>query len=164
MPDSGAPVPERGRDCCGVSSIIWQTTADLLCSLQLLCATAWNAYILTAPPPLQTLKGLPIERKELAPLPREGEVEWADAVAATLASVPRDPELRKRAELCYGAWLGFMNGLKLLRWSKEQLVAEANLFARHIGLTEQPRLEKRTVGKMGLKGVPGLLFKSSGGG
>eukprot|EP00892_Ulva_mutabilis_P001545 jgi/Ulvmu1/11391/UM075_0053.1 len=111
----------------------------------------------------KTLKGLPIEDKVLGPLPREGEYEWADAVAATLGSVPRDEELKRRAELCYGAWLGFMNGLKLLRWSKEQLVAEANLFARQIGLKEQPRLEKKTVGKMGLKGVPGLLYKTGGG-
>lgn len=90
-------------------------------------------------------------------------MEWADAVLATLRSVPRDAELKKRAELCYGAWLGFMNGLKLLRWSKPHLVAQANLFAGQIGLTEQPRLEKKTVGKMGLKGVPGLLYKTGGG-
>lgn len=96
-------------------------------------------------------------------MPREGDVEWADAVLATLRAVPRDAELKKRAELCYGAWLGFMNGLKLLRWSKPHLVAQANLFAGQIGLTEQPRLEKKTVGKMGLKGVPGLLYKTGGG-
>lgn len=112
---------------------------------------------------VQVLHGLPIEQKTLGPLPREGEYEWADAVAATLGSVPHDAELKKRAELCYAAWLGFMNGMKLMRWSKEQLVAEANLFARQIGLTEQPRLEKKTVGKMGLKGVPGLLYKTGGG-
>lgn len=111
----------------------------------------------------QVLKGLPIVQKALGPLPTEGEVEWADAVVETLGKVPRDAELRKRAEQCYGAWLGFMNGLKLLKWPKERLVAEANMFARQIGLTEQPRLERKTVGKMGLKGVPGLLYTTGGG-
>ena len=36
------------------------------------------------------------------------------------------------------------------------LVTHANLFSQLIGLKEIPMLQKKTIGKMGLKGVPGL--------
>jgi hypothetical protein len=44
------------------------------------------------------------------------------------------------------------------------LVATANQWAQDVGLLEQPRLEAKTIGKMGLKGVPGLLIEKSPGG
>jgi hypothetical protein len=57
----------------------------------------------------------------------------------------------------YQAWLGFYKSrMKQLGLNAESLVAAANSFAQmHFGLI--PRLEKKTIGKMGLKGTPGLL-------
>lgn len=58
---------------------------------------------------------------------------------------------------CYQAWLGYYNSsLRKLGWDKVELVRQANLFSAVIGLREPPALQKKTVGKMGLKGVPGL--------
>ncbi|EPE03998.1 atp-dependent rna helicase [Ophiostoma piceae UAMH 11346] len=59
----------------------------------------------------------------------------------------------------YQAWLGYYNShMKSLRWDKAQLVAAANEFAQ-AGLLapETPSLQKTTVGKMGLRGTPGLV-------
>lgn len=59
----------------------------------------------------------------------------------------------------YQAWLGFYKSyLKRMGWDDIRLVAEANKFALEgLGATEIPSLEKSTVGKMGLKGVKGLV-------
>ena len=68
----------------------------------------------------------------------------------------------------YQAWLGFYNShMRKLRWSQAQLVQTANDFSRDVlGLASPPPLEAKTVGKMGLKGVPGLNVEKgpSGGG
>lgn len=58
----------------------------------------------------------------------------------------------------YQAWLGFYKTyLKRMGWDEVRLVAEANKFALDgLAAAEVPSLEKSTVGKMGLKGVPGL--------
>lgn len=71
----------------------------------------------------------------------------------------QNKELVKSAQQAYQAWLGFykdrtrrMVGNK----SKAEMVQMANTFAKLCGLTEQPALLKKTVGKMGLKGVPGI--------
>mmetsp|Transcript_16580 Transcript_16580/g.48468 ORF Transcript_16580/g.48468 Transcript_16580/m.48468 type:complete len:594 (+) Transcript_16580:191-1972(+) len=58
----------------------------------------------------------------------------------------------------YQAWLGFYNSfLRRLRWDKERLVEEANVFAEEVlALPGPPPLQAKTVGKMGLKGVRGL--------
>ena len=58
----------------------------------------------------------------------------------------------------YQAWLGFYNSfLRRMRWDKEQLVEEANIFAAEVlALAGPPPLQAKTVGKMGLKGVRGL--------
>ena len=58
----------------------------------------------------------------------------------------------------YQAWMGYYkNHLKALGWSTAELVQQANTFAfRGLGCAEVPGLQKSTVGKMGLKGVPGL--------
>jgi ATP-dependent RNA helicase MSS116 len=39
------------------------------------------------------------------------------------------------------------------------LVATANEHARHIGLKAAPALQRKTIGMMGLKGVPGLVVE-----
>ena len=56
------------------------------------------------------------------------------------------------------AWLGFYNShLRKLGWTPSELVSKANDFSREVlGLATPPPLEAKTVGKMGLKGVPGL--------
>ena len=56
------------------------------------------------------------------------------------------------------AWLGFYNShLRKLGWDKPQLVRTANELAQCWGYSHQPpALQRKTVGKMGLKGVPGL--------
>jgi ATP-dependent RNA helicase MSS116 len=47
--------------------------------------------------------------------------------------------------------------LRRLRWDKERLVEEANIFAEEVlALPGPPPLQAKTVGKMGLKGVRGL--------
>ncbi|KLU82874.1 hypothetical protein MAPG_01942 [Magnaporthiopsis poae ATCC 64411] len=58
----------------------------------------------------------------------------------------------------YQAWLGFYRPfVKALGWTDARLVQEANIFARDgLGAPETPGLAKSTIGKMGLKGVPGL--------
>ncbi|KAH0301387.1 DEAD-domain-containing protein, partial [Aureobasidium melanogenum] len=71
----------------------------------------------------------------------------------------------------YQAWLGFYKAhARAMRWNDDQLVAEANKFAiEALGCDEIPGLERKTVGKMGLKGARGLnivanLPQKSGGG
>lgn len=45
-------------------------------------------------------------------------------------------------------------------WDTRRLVSEANKFALEgLQSPEVPALQKKTVGKMGLKGVPGLVLK-----
>ncbi|EXJ83951.1 hypothetical protein A1O3_04618 [Capronia epimyces CBS 606.96] len=59
----------------------------------------------------------------------------------------------------YQAWLGYYKThMKSLKWSAVELVREANRFALEgLDCPEVPALEKSTIGKMGLKGVPGLV-------
>lgn len=63
----------------------------------------------------------------------------------------------------YQAWLGYYKTyLKLMGWSPAELVQQANTFAlRGLDCPEVPALEKKTIGKMGLKGVPGLVAKAN---
>lgn len=63
-------------------------------------------------------------------------------------------------EKCYQAWLGYYKGLLgKLKWSKEELVDQVNCYSKEVlGLDNQPKLQKSTIGKMGLKGIRGLLI------
>lgn len=67
-----------------------------------------------------------------------------------------DEELKTKV---YQSWLGYNKTfMKILGWSAEELVAEANIFAyQGLGCAEVPGLYKRVIGKMGLKGVRGLV-------
>lgn len=57
----------------------------------------------------------------------------------------------------YQAWLGFHKTFtKQLQLSNEGLVEQANEYASAMGCPETPMIDKRVVGKMGLKGVRGL--------
>lgn len=101
--------------------------------------------------------GMPLEVMPKAAL----ELDKYRAICrAAVEKLLRDSEGRKAAEQAYGAWLGFYNGNKKNcgGWNNTQLVEAANLFSLTLGFSpgEPPALEKKTVGKMGLKGVPGL--------
>ncbi|KXS95212.1 hypothetical protein AC578_6937 [Pseudocercospora eumusae] len=57
----------------------------------------------------------------------------------------------------YQAWLGFHKTFtKQLQLTNDTLVQEANLYAASMGCPEPPMIDKKIVGKMGLKGVKGL--------
>jgi ATP-dependent RNA helicase MSS116 len=58
----------------------------------------------------------------------------------------------------YQAWLGYYKDARVkMKWSVSDLVQQANTFAlKGLGTTGVPALQKKTVGKMGLKNVPGL--------
>ncbi|KAJ3308003.1 hypothetical protein HDU76_004191 [Blyttiomyces sp. JEL0837] len=74
-----------------------------------------------------------------------------------IVNVKRDDGLKLAAEQAYQAFLGFYNGnTKTCGFSKLKLVEVANWYASIIGLDYVPVLERKTVGKMGLTGVPGL--------
>ena len=61
----------------------------------------------------------------------------------------------------YQAFLGYNKTfLKKLKLTPAELVRLANEYAKAMGCPEPPLIEKSTVGKMGLKGVPGLRIGS----
>lgn len=69
-----------------------------------------------------------------------------------------DEEAKAKA---YQAYLGYNKTfMKKLRLSSAELVRIANEYAIAMGCPEPPLIEKRIVGKMGLKGVPGLRIGS----
>ncbi|OWZ23565.1 DEAD/DEAH box RNA helicase [Phytophthora megakarya] len=66
-------------------------------------------------------------------------------------------ELEKTAQQSYQAWLGFYNSnTKRLKLNSVELVKLAAEYSRVIGLDEVPLLEKKTLKKMNLFGVPGI--------
>lgn len=62
----------------------------------------------------------------------------------------------------YQSWLGYYKGhVKPMKISLGELVHVANVFAQEVmGCDDAPEIEARVVGKMGLKGVPGLRIVS----
>jgi len=61
----------------------------------------------------------------------------------------------------YQAFLGYNKTyVKKLRLDNKDLVKIANDYSRAMGCPEPPMIDKRVVGKMGLKGVPGLRIGS----
>lgn len=80
----------------------------------------------------------------------------ADSAAGAVVSAfdTVDEATRTKA---YQAWLGFHKTFtKQLQLNNEGLVAAANDYAASMGMPEPPLLDKQVVGKMGLRGVPGL--------
>ncbi|KAG8161228.1 hypothetical protein KVR01_009492 [Diaporthe batatas] len=64
-----------------------------------------------------------------------------------------DPDMQGKV---YQAWLGYYKSAKM-KMSVIELVQQANKFALEgLGAAGVPALKKKTVGQMGLKGVPGL--------
>ena len=70
-----------------------------------------------------------------------------------------EPESKRKA---YSAYLGFMKGFtRNMAIDAAGLVKMANAFAiEGMQCSEIPEMDKRTIGKMGLKGVPGIRFGS----
>ena len=105
-------------------------------------------------------------QKELGDMPLETTSvaetkKLLDIVSQALQNVSNDESLGLSAEQAYRAWLGYHNGhLKKVNWDKKQLVVQANQWAKENGLKDQPSLQKTTIGKMGLKGVPGLKIEN----
>ena len=80
------------------------------------------------------------------------KVPSAKIIEEALAKVP---EVTKAQ--AYVAYLGFSKALKKIHGvDAEGVVKLANQFSEAMGLEEPPYLEKSTIGKMGLKGVPGI--------
>ena len=95
---------------------------------------------------LHQLKGIKIQDY---PHPLQYSIEDVEPALA---------ELQNKTKV-YQAWLGYYKThMKAMRWSTSDLVREANNFALNgLDCPEVPALEKSTIGKMGLKGVPGLV-------
>jgi ATP-dependent RNA helicase MSS116, mitochondrial len=93
--------------------------------------------------------------KEIAFITQEADVSSAPQVKG-IAEVMDDEQ---RAKI-YQAWLGYYkNHMKSFKWEKEELVAQANLFARDaLCAPETPSIQRSTVGKMGLRGTKGLVI------
>lgn len=93
--------------------------------------------------------------KEIKLIPRQADLSSAAAVT----SVAEKMDDEEKAKI-YRAWLGYYNGfMKALRWDKEELVAQGNVFARDgLGAPETPSIARTTAGKMGLRGVRGLVI------
>ena len=77
---------------------------------------------------------------------------------AVAAGLLRDADLAASAAHAYQAHMGFYNSnLRKVGWTKEVLVLESNELARVFGFVNgPPPVQAKTIGKMGLKGVPGL--------
>ncbi|KAB8291711.1 hypothetical protein EYC80_006509 [Monilinia laxa] len=58
----------------------------------------------------------------------------------------------------YQAWLGYYkNHLRLMKWDNAELVRQGSVYAKEgLGAPETPAIYRGVVGKMGLKGTPGL--------
>lgn len=105
----------------------------------------------------KTLKNLPIERQIL---PVDVLNEAARIIQQIIDSTKNNFEMKTSGEQAYQAWLGFYNShLRVLNWDKSTVVAMANKFSQIIGFSTPPALEAKTIGKMGLKGVSGLVIQ-----
>ncbi|KAI8958097.1 DEAD-domain-containing protein [Daldinia sp. FL1419] len=99
----------------------------------------------------QTLKNINFEETPADLSAREDVSEIA---------VRLDPDIQSKA---YQGWLGYYKSyIKPLNWDLSRLVREANEFALNgLGAPEVPGLQKKTIGKMGLKGVNGLVVQQN---
>jgi ATP-dependent RNA helicase MSS116 len=84
---------------------------------------------------------------------QEPNLSCAGEVSAIAARMGEEMQAK-----IYQAWLGYYkNFCKQFKWSNEALVAQGNIFASEgLQAPETPAIEKKTIGKMGLKGVKGL--------
>ncbi|KAE8350011.1 P-loop containing nucleoside triphosphate hydrolase protein [Aspergillus coremiiformis] len=108
---------------------------------------------------MKTNRHLPILPHPQTDAINAGASSCADAVTQAMYSVGQ--ETKQRA---YSSFIGFFAGsglMKQLRLDKPGLVQLANdLAVKGMGCPEPPPMDKKTVGKMGLKGVPGFNYAS----
>ncbi|KAL9626344.1 MAG: hypothetical protein Q9164_007895, partial [Protoblastenia rupestris] len=85
------------------------------------------------------------------------KIDITDDAAATEAMARIDEKSKQKA---YSAYLGFMKGfMNKLQVKPEGLVAMANELAiKALRCPGPPPMEKKTIGKMGLKGVQGIVY------
>eukprot|EP00568_Trieres_chinensis_P012978 CAMPEP_0183298272 /NCGR_PEP_ID=MMETSP0160_2-20130417/5342_1 /TAXON_ID=2839 ORGANISM="Odontella Sinensis, Strain Grunow 1884" /NCGR_SAMPLE_ID=MMETSP0160_2 /ASSEMBLY_ACC=CAM_ASM_000250 /LENGTH=737 /DNA_ID=CAMNT_0025460279 /DNA_START=1 /DNA_END=2214 /DNA_ORIENTATION=+ len=115
---------------------------------------------------LEELKGLDIPKdQELAdllsvPIPSDIEEMMGPAMARVGSG---DKILTPCASGAYQAFLGYYLGKmkKLKMKQKEDLVEIANQYSYLMGLREIPSMTKNMVGKMGLKGVEGVVVRAA---
>lgn len=102
---------------------------------------------------------LPIKPHPQTDAINEAAASCTDAVAQAMYSI--DEETKQRA---YSSFIGFFAGsglLKPLRLDKPGLVQLANEMAiKGMACPEPPPMDKKVIGKMGLKGVPGFNYGS----
>jgi len=124
---------------------------------------------------LSELKGLDVPRDEdiMDMLRNPANPDSQDLLDGALDRIRSgDAKLTPSAQSAYQAFLGYYLGqMKRTKVrSREELVQLANAFSRSMGLKDIPKLEKRAAGKMGLKGVAGIVigardtFDRAGGG
>lgn len=109
----------------------------------------------------KALRDLPIEEAApFTPSPATQDVirKWD----ATIALVSRDNNLQDSAQRAYSAWLGYYKDAgKHVKLDRAEIVQMANQHAKYVlGYPGIPPIPKKTVGKMGLKGIPGLNIVS----
>lgn len=111
---------------------------------------------------LRHLKGLDIPvHPELQAVVDGPTVESQQDLAPVWASIGsgRNADLALKATKAYVSALGFYNTHLKARCGvkgTDALVAFCNAFAYQVGFTTLPPIEKKTIGKMGLKGIQGL--------
>lgn len=107
---------------------------------------------------LSSLKDQPVKRQQAASGGALHDVQ--QTVQTGLARVPA-----LTLSMGYQAWLGFYNShLRRLSWSQDELVRRANDWVMSCcQAPSPPSLQAKTVGKMGLKGVAGLVIEGRNG-
>ncbi|KAF3389587.1 ATP-dependent RNA helicase [Penicillium rolfsii] len=104
---------------------------------------------------------LPIQPHPETQAVLEGAAAYADAVTQAMYRI--DEEVKQRA---YSSYIGFFAGsglLKQVRLDKPGLVQLANELAiKGMACPEPPPMDKKVIGKMGLKGVPGFNYATGG--
>lgn len=87
------------------------------------------------------------------------KVQEYQPLTYSIADIRSQLSTLENKEKVYQAWLGYYKTfMKTMRWTPEELVRQANTFAiEGLLCPEVPALERKTIGKMGLKGVPGLV-------
>lgn len=105
---------------------------------------------------IATLPIHPLSASSTPPGPTSETVQQAHTDLQPILTAVPDEEKGQ----VYRAWMGYYNSfLRRMGWSKADLVREAGRLAvSGFGWTESklPPMDPRTVGKMGLKGVPGF--------
>ena len=91
------------------------------------------------------------------PYPASDRIQNDAATRSQILNVLQAVEPRSKQK-AYSAYLGFMKVfLKQMKMNATDLVKMANVFAvEGMQCFEVPEMEKKIIGKMGLKGVPGI--------